>query len=403
MNCLRYLFLLFFIAAAVLSYAQQDSLPANPKPELSDLINQIDFYGSLRARLTAYDHNVEVQNNGTRFGVALQSLWNKEKKFALTGRMEWAVNIVSNDFEFNLEANNESGFAQAQKVQTQDPFKIRLGYIGLDFNQYGKITLGKQWGPYYEVAKMTDRFFVFGGSSLGTFANGTDGGALGTGRAEKALQYRLGLKNWKIAAQVQYRGVTGNSTQGDGYALSVLYQPDNVNLKVGAAFNTARIAKATADLIAGFSTEPSSFVAALSYWEGTTSPSHQSKLYVSLGYALLSSSEGVDTDSLTVVYDAHGLEGVFHYQFYKKLSVIAGFNLQFPTDLHGLIHEDFMKEQYILGLFYGLNSNGFVYLEGLINQGVNQFGAKAGNVITAGLRLNFSMAKERQKLLEYFY
>jgi len=401
-NRWKYQYLFLFLLSSQVSFGQSDTLQYLPRLSSMDF-NQIDLYGSIRSRLTAYDENVEIQNNGSRIGVALSSFWNKEKEFGVVGRMEWSVNLVSNDFEFNLEANNTSGFAQAQKVSTQNPFGVRLGLVGLDLNQYGKVTIGKQWSVYYDVTRMTDRFFVFGGSSLGTFVNRTDGGTLGTGRAEKALQYRLDVNNWRIGTQVQYRGITGNSSQGDSYGLSVLYQPDSLNVRVGAAFNHAQIAKSTAELLIGASESPQSLAAAISYWEGTRSPSHQSTLYAALAYAWINAAEGVDTDSLTVVYSAHGLEGVVHYQFYDKFSLISGFNFQFPYDANELISAGFNKAQYILGLFYCLTAEGYVYLEGIFDDSNDQFGNKGTNVLTLGLRYNFSLAQERSKLLEYFY
>ena len=401
-NFLKYIFLAFSLSTVGISYSQQDTLNPLSQLDLMDF-NQVDFYGSIRARLTAYDENIEIQNNGTRLGVNLNAFWNKEKEYSIIGRMEWSVNVVANDFEFNLEANDASGFAKAERVGGNNPFGMRLGFVGLNFNQYGKVTIGKQWGVYYDVAKATDRFFVFGGSSLGTFVNGSDGGTIGTGRAEKALQYRLSLGNWKLGSQIQYRGVTGNSSQGDGYGLSLVYQPESLNMTFGAAFNRVKFAESTVEVLAGASENANSFVASVNYWEGTKTASHQSRIYAALGYAFIDSAEGVDADSLTVVYSAHGLEGVFQYQFFEKLSLMAGFNFQFPYDLNDFIDNDFMKRQYILGLFYTLTPGGYVYLEGLINDSTNQFGIKGTNVLALGMRFNFSMGKERQKLLEYFY
>jgi predicted porin len=379
----------------------KDSILKSPIIDILDF-TQIDFYGSLRAKIAAYDNNLEVQNNSTRIGVGLRSYWNKEKEYSIIGRMEWSVNTVSNDFSFNLDASNTSGLAQIQKVSSKDVFGMRLGFIGLDFGKYGKLTMGKQWGVYYDVAAYTDHFFVFGGSSLGIYVNGTDGGTIGTGRAEKSIQYRLKLNQWDIGTQVQFRGITENSSQGDSYGLSIRYQPKDLNLQFGTAFNTAKISPSTAELLAGFEKDPVSLVAAVNYWQGTTSPSHNSKLYFAMSVASLWGAEAIDVDDITVLYDAIGWEGIFHYNFFRKWGFMAGFNFQFPHDLFEDIHSDFRKEIYIMGLFHNFKNGAYVYLEGSINNSKDGLGQSATNIFTMGFRLNFSTAKERQKLHEYF-
>ena len=397
----KYIVLLFYFIIQGHLMAQDTTATL---PQLNPLdFTQIDFYGSLRAKLAAYNGNLEVQNNSTRIGVALRTYWNKQQKFSLYGRLEWSVNLVENDFEFNLDGTSASGLAKAEKVASKDVFGMRLGFIGLDFEKYGQLTIGKQWGVYYDVAKFTDRYFIFGGSSLGTYVNGTDGGSLGTGRAEKAIQYRLKFSRWAFGAQVQYRGITENSTQGDSYGLSIRYHPENISMSFGVAVNAAKFSTTTAEKLAGFEKDPLSLVAGFCYWKGTKAPSYDSKFYFALSLASLRGSEGIDTDSITVIYDGIGIEGICHFQFYENWSLIGGINFQSPSNLNEMVHPEFKKEQYILGLYHTLSPGAYVYMEGIINNSRSGKGEKAANVLALGLRFNFSSVKERQRLLDYFY
>lgn len=64
---------------------------------------------------------------------------------------------------------------------------LRLAFVGFEGPQ-GRVSFGKQWSTYYDVAVFTDQAPFFGGSASGTYNAGTDGGVSGTGRANQALQ-----------------------------------------------------------------------------------------------------------------------------------------------------------------------------------------------------------------------
>ncbi|MBA5761534.1 porin [Vibrio sp. 404] len=65
-------------------------------------------------------------------------------------------------------------------------FKTRLGYIGATHDQAGRLVVGTQWAPYYDVAGVADKPIAFGNSFL--YAPGFN--QLGSARAEKMVSYR---------------------------------------------------------------------------------------------------------------------------------------------------------------------------------------------------------------------
>ncbi|WP_235676618.1 MULTISPECIES: porin [unclassified Vibrio] len=67
----------------------------------------------------------------------------------------------------------------------EESFKTRLGYIGATHDTYGRLVVGTQWSPYYDVAGVADMPLMFGNDFI--YSNH---GTLGTGRAEKMVSYR---------------------------------------------------------------------------------------------------------------------------------------------------------------------------------------------------------------------
>ncbi|MEZ8099224.1 porin [Vibrio bivalvicida] len=64
-------------------------------------------------------------------------------------------------------------------------FSTRLGYIGVTHEQAGRMVVGTQWAPYYDVAGVADMPIAFANDFLYENHN-----LLGTGRAERMVSYR---------------------------------------------------------------------------------------------------------------------------------------------------------------------------------------------------------------------
>lgn len=69
-------------------------------------------------------------------------------------------------------------------------FTTRLGYIGATHEQAGRVVVGTQWAPYYDVAGVADLPIAFANDFL--YASGYYD--LGSSRAEKMVSYRNTLE-----------------------------------------------------------------------------------------------------------------------------------------------------------------------------------------------------------------
>ena len=90
------------------------------------------------------------------------------------------------------------------------------------------------------MAEFSDQLQVFSGLASGAFGAGTDGGLAGTGRAERAVQYREAWGPFAVGLQVQNRSLTLNDRQwADAFGGSVILG-ERTGFAIGAAYNEVR-------------------------------------------------------------------------------------------------------------------------------------------------------------------
>ncbi len=116
-------------------------------------------------------------------------------------------------------------------------FSTRLGYIGATHDQLGRLVLGTQWTPYYDVGGVTDLPIAFANDFL--FKNHNE---LGSGRGENMLSYRKGFQfgegfAFKVGLGWQgdnenydQRGQIALSAALAGFGLGYAYSGGDVNL-----------------------------------------------------------------------------------------------------------------------------------------------------------------------------
>jgi predicted porin len=211
-------------------------IDADEEPPNADLPQAlaIDTYGSLRV-LTAIDTDghSEVRNNSSRLGIRGEKVL--VDGLTAFGRYEMGVNLVANDRAILL-ISGDPGTSIGQGSQA---ITSRLGFAGIG-TPYGNFSWGKQWSPYYDVAEFSDQLLVFSGLASGAYGAGTDGGIAGTGRAERAVQYREAWGPFAVALQIQDRSLTLNDRQwADAFGGSVILGKRN-GFAVGAAYNEVR-------------------------------------------------------------------------------------------------------------------------------------------------------------------
>ena len=165
--------------------------PGAAQIEESDL-NFFNPYGSFRAHIAFAGKSAAIENNSSRLGLMMTS--DERSGWSLLARAEFGVNLVKNDTRFNLDDNDDDRWATLKEGAPDQTIWTRLGYVGVEYERTGEISIGKRWSVYSDVASWTDMFDVFGGWASGQYPGGTDGGYTGTGRAEKVLMYSTRLK-----------------------------------------------------------------------------------------------------------------------------------------------------------------------------------------------------------------
>jgi len=128
----------------------------------ADDLNTFSVGGHLSAGFAGSDEGeTGVSYNSPRINFsATRDLGNG---FTTDAKVEWAI---------NMEGGNST-------------LTTRLGYLGLTHESYGRVVLGTQWAPTYDVALVTDMPIAFGNDFLYQ-----DHGNLGTGRANDMASYR---------------------------------------------------------------------------------------------------------------------------------------------------------------------------------------------------------------------
>jgi predicted porin len=203
-------------------------------PDTRPVARIFRFYGSLRARmLVKKDGGVEFDGQTSRIGVRSEYEFNETAlgNIGVFARAELGFNFL--ETTQRLISGGDSGGGDADN---ESLFFPRLIFLGVDART-GRLSFGKQWSAYYDVAVFSDQMPFLAGAGTAAFPAGTDGGVSGTGRADQALQYRHPLGGYKLTAQLQFRDLTKNSTGViDTFGASATHQW-NERIYLGAAFN----------------------------------------------------------------------------------------------------------------------------------------------------------------------
>ncbi len=351
-------------------------------------------YAGLRGHSAIYDGKMEIQENASRIGTEVAM---KTGKIGFVAAAELQINLLRGGSSFNADGSLSGGFLTIQSGQNQQVFGNRLGYLGIEFDQLGRLTFGKQWSVYRDVTSYTDRFNVFGSKGSATFIGGTDGGENGTGRADQSIIYRNKIGRFHIGGQVQARGANNHRFM-DGFGFSTQVEI-TAPLRIGAAFNKAFLSNSLVHdgKVLGLSGQPTYMTLGGEY-RGT-------KLDFSMVAAIQKNgdfTQGRYTDPQgdiirpTVVFDAKGLELFAKYKWHK-LSVLAGYNFYVP-DIDGLkqsnlptsVDKDFKRNDVILGLSYQPIKFVQLYSEQRISNGRTALGEREHSAFTMGMKIDLS-------------
>ena len=338
--------------------------------------NAVEIGGFIDARVINTQGATEVVNGASRINFGFtREMSDGWKAFT---KLEWGVNPFGNsEIVYSSESNFES--------KSGDFLNNRLGYVGLGHDTYGTLSIGKQWGAWYDVVYNTNYGFVWDGNAAGVYTyNKADGAINGTGRGDKVIQYRHGFGDVSFALQAQLKHDTfftcepidGLSTDCEErwlaneesqevhydytYGGSITYLAmDKLVLTAGVnrgefdvAFNTGEQITAT-DLIYGVGATWGNF--------------DDDGFYAAANF---NKNENHDTDNIgRLIKDAYGIESLFSYKLDNGLRPFISYNILDAGDAYVLQPnsadpKDVFKRQFIVaGLHYVWDTNTALYVE----------------------------------------
>ena len=298
------LLLTLFPSRNALAQAENDSTNIRMLPP--------EFYGSIRVRYAVTNEGrTEVSDRFSRLGVNLRANINDD--WAVVSNLEPGINIVNQNPAIVVGGDQGYRFGEGGNAVV-----TRIGYAGIT-SPYGTLTFGKQWAVYYDIAGYTDMFYTFGGEASGAYAQ-SDGGIEGTGRAERAVQYRVNVGPIGIGLQTQARNRTANSQLlADTWSAKVEAALP-LHLSIGAAYNEVRDGVPDPE-----PNEPKlgskAMVGGLLY--------KYESVYVAMIYAR---SDNHESDDLGEFYRAHGTELFAYTDISARWFIYGGFNYLSPID-----------------------------------------------------------------------
>lgn len=345
------------------------------------LAPEVKPWGRMKFLIIGEDDNIGVVDAGSRLGIRLiQKINNRCNIF---GEIEVGVNLGGTE-GFGLAPNNSgsTGFLNVVSYSLGNLFNLRKGFLGIDLCKYGKISLGKQYGAYYDVAGSTDISENNSGYASYVFApTGTDGGFSGTGRISNSVVYRNRISDFSFALSAQFRL---NESQFvnlvNSFSGSVIYNtPYNIN--IGLAFNKMLLNPSVVPYIRGLNDDPTYYALGVNY--------ETEKLYLGFTFANQNYGDVTVINDSTIIYSGFGIEFASSWSPAKKISVLFGVNYKQPYNVDISVNEDFKLLIFFYGFRYQIFKNTSVYFEGAINRSFDNKGKRLPSNISFGSTLYF--------------
>jgi predicted porin len=351
--------------------------------EVEDFLGNFNPYGRFLIHAALASDEVEIQNSASWVGLQF-SVGDRIKTFA---QVEWGVNLVKGT-QLNLGASTVGGFVEFSEDPTE-VFGARLGLIGVDLGRPGRIAIGKQHSPHYDIAGFTtDRWNVFGGQGSLAYPAHTDGGNTGTGRADQVVTYRVNLfKIFDLGAQVQFSNAT-NDRVSDGYGVSARVTVIR-GLVLGIAYTLDSHGDFVREEVTGIDGDGEYLIGGAKYTRGI----------LQLGAVVCQQNngdlvrfEGVlgdPDDFVPLVFDGTGLE-VFAKVRLGDFAPVGGLVLYEPESDSPLLADDFRTRYAILGAEWYMTPSVYLYGEWRIDDSITHTGEAEPSILTLGLRYGFS-------------
>ena len=351
----------------------------NPKVDYTGMFNP---YGSLRNIVSISDTGAQVQDDATRMGINFTTFGS----IKVFGTGEWGVNLVRSETTFNAGATTAQGFGVITQ-DTQPVFTARLGFLGVDFGPFGRLSFGKQNSTHYDITSYTtDRFNVFGGQSTTTYVAGTDGGQSGTGRADQTILYHLKFaKIVDFGAQGQLRSTSAPQVFSNfGFSLQAAVLP---GLKIGGAYNKTYFnPQVTQTVFNGGSTD---------YWTLGAKGDWRNLEWGAVwaretnGDIAFISAPAAGPEPVAAGFSADGVE-IYSRLKFGKFAAVLGYEDYWPRDLSLLINPEFKTRYAILGAEWHISKSGYAFFEARLGDSVDALGRDVPDAAAIGFRYDFS-------------
>ncbi|NTS78346.1 porin [Catenovulum sp. SM1970] len=322
--------------------------------------NLATLTGHYQVQYVSSDSSNEIVDSNSRIAFG----FNKHipKEWTAVGYLELGVELAENNNSLVVQGNGIKGSSSKD-----DSVWLRQGYVGAKHEDYGSITIGKQWGSIYTVSGQADIWHYLGGDAAGIYNLGSDGGFSGTGRAEQAIQYNN--KFGDLALSLQYQATEedisvynqfGEEIDGvsalydDSFGFGLKYSlPWNITL--GAGYNEAYLEFEDSNANQTFDVDDTLTAFSISYGSGKSD-----KVYV---VAIFTEAEFHEiNDQNGLMEESTGLEVWASYRFMDdKFMSYGGYNA-LEDDSSG---EDnsYKRSHYLLGLAYYYDPSFYVFTE----------------------------------------
>lgn len=339
--------------------------------------NNLRVYGSGRLRYRDTGIGGVWGDGGSRVG--FKSNWQMLPKRWLIGGLEIGFSLLD-----SIDQLLDPGSASSKN---RDDVFERLAYIGFEGPNVFALA-GKNWSTYYKVASFTDRFVSTGASAGGVFNAQTDGGATGTGRANRVLQTRLyvdffpehwHIKPFNINLQVQHGEpvpAVDNANYGTALGASLILEMES-NISLGIAYNYADIRDPTAPEFKNTGIDGDARALLIgTRWYGEN-------WYLG---TIMSRLDNHETTEKLIYFDGTGAEIYGQYRIRGPWWLIGGYNKLSPDSDQSQAGE-YNINYSVFGLRYSIDDfRRMFYINVRINNGSNTDGQNIGNIYTIGVR-----------------
>lgn len=370
----------FFIifSSANISFSQYLGNSSNVLDEVKPVLKP---WGRIKYLVIGANDNIGITDPGSRVGLNVKQFISPS--VSIFGGVELSVTLSSNgDFSLSPDNSGSTGFLNIIDNPSNSVFRLRKGFVGADFGKYGSVSLGKQYGAYYEVAGSTDISENNSGYASYVFSpEGTDGGYTGTGRASNSILYKNSLKNLKFALSAQFKlSERKFNTLVNSISSSVIYTLP-LNLNFGVTFNSVFLDPGVGSRIRGLNGNPFYSAVCLNY--------SNSNLFLGFTYAYQQNGDIAYIKDSSVIYSGYGIEIAAKYNPYKKWSILAGINYKHPYNIDELVNKNFNRLVYFYGLQFLALSNLEFFFEGAIDRSVSPIGERLSSNISTGIKFDF--------------